>query len=54
MWNHPPSADELLTERYRSGWQPTPSPLRDGARVLGHAACLLRGSDTDQPVAGRV
>ncbi|HEY9436360.1 MAG TPA: hypothetical protein VI260_33305 [Blastocatellia bacterium] len=41
MWDHLPSADELLAARIAGGWQPTPSPLRDGERVLGHAACLL-------------
>ncbi|HQR33690.1 MAG TPA: hypothetical protein PLK30_13210 [Blastocatellia bacterium] len=41
MWDHRPSAEELLTVRIAEGWQPTVSPLRDGDQVLGHAVCLL-------------
>ncbi|HEY6402070.1 MAG TPA: hypothetical protein VI479_11715 [Blastocatellia bacterium] len=41
MWDHYPNADELLSARIAGGWRPTPSPLRDGAQILGHAACLL-------------
>jgi len=41
VWRHQPSADELLEDRLRRGWKPTPSMLRDGDRVLGHAACAI-------------
>ncbi|MGE0128390.1 MAG: hypothetical protein AB7U82_09950 [Blastocatellales bacterium] len=41
MWDHRPNADELLAARAAGGWRPTPSLLRDGDRVLGHAACLF-------------
>lgn len=41
VWDHRPNADELLAARIAVGWRPTPSPLRKGERVLGHAACLL-------------
>jgi hypothetical protein len=42
VWDHKPSADELLTRRVELGYAPTPSLLKDGAAVLGHAACLAR------------
>ncbi|HEX6625212.1 MAG TPA: hypothetical protein VF064_15980 [Pyrinomonadaceae bacterium] len=41
MWDHLPSADEILAGRLAAGWQPTPSALKDGDRVLGHAACAV-------------
>jgi hypothetical protein len=41
VWEHQPNADELLAERLRNGWRPTPSRLREGDRVLGHAACVV-------------
>jgi hypothetical protein len=40
VWDHRPSADELLAARLRDGWEPTPSDLQTGPTVLGHAACL--------------
>jgi hypothetical protein len=40
IWNHAPTADELLSTRMNEGWRPTPSSLQDGDRILGHAACL--------------
>lgn len=42
MWDHRPSADELLDERLAAGWQPQPSALQAGDAVLGHAACRIR------------
>ncbi len=39
-WDHLPTAAELLDGRVARGWTPTPSPMRDGPRVLGYAACL--------------
>jgi hypothetical protein len=41
VWTHQPSADELLADRLRRGGKPTPSMLRSGDRVLGHAACVI-------------
>jgi hypothetical protein len=34
-----PSADELLECRLAGGWAPVPTRLRDGEKILGHAAC---------------
>jgi hypothetical protein len=42
VWSQRPSADELLEWRVRDGWTPTKSLLKEGPRVLGHAACLVR------------
>ena len=41
VWNHQPSASELLDARFARGWKPTPSDLRDGERILGYAACAV-------------
>jgi hypothetical protein len=38
IWDHEPSADELLTRRLDQGWQPTPTATCDGDVVLGFAA----------------
>jgi hypothetical protein len=40
VWDHKPSADELLQRRLDHGWTPTESCVRVGPKVLGHAACL--------------
>jgi len=40
VWDHRPSADELLAARVAAGWQPTPTSTRDGEVVLGHACKL--------------
>ncbi|MFC1705887.1 hypothetical protein ACFL59_03580 [Planctomycetota bacterium] len=45
VWNHAPKRTELLAARLESGWSPTASPMRDGARVLGYAA---EGEKTDR------
>jgi hypothetical protein len=42
VWDHEPSADELLERRLAQGWSPTPTAMREGRVVLGHAACLAR------------
>ncbi|HWE37193.1 MAG TPA: hypothetical protein VG406_11555 [Isosphaeraceae bacterium] len=42
IWDHAPSPDELLDARLKRGWGPTPTALKDGPAVLGHAACLAR------------
>jgi len=39
VWDHRPTAKELLDARVAKGWQPTPTTLREGERVLGYAAC---------------
>jgi hypothetical protein len=39
VWDHRPSADELLDARLARGWQPTPTATRDGPQILGHAQC---------------
>jgi hypothetical protein len=41
VWQHRPTADELLQYRLANGWTPTPSEMVDGMRVLGHASCAL-------------
>ncbi|MEZ5427850.1 MAG: hypothetical protein R2747_16390 [Pyrinomonadaceae bacterium] len=41
VWKDRPDADRLLQNRLKNGWRPTPSSLKDGDRVLGHAACLV-------------
>jgi len=41
VWPHKPTADELLAQRLKDGWRPTPSRLQSGATILGHAACLV-------------
>lgn len=40
VWDHQPSAAELLERRLATGWTPTPSPVQGGPRILGYAACL--------------
>ena len=41
VWDHVPTANELLHCRLQSGWTPTASELRSGPQILGHAACLV-------------
>jgi hypothetical protein len=41
VWDHHPSAQELLDARLSEGWLPMESPVRSGGKILGHAACLL-------------
>jgi hypothetical protein len=41
VWDHHPSADELLNARLASGWRPRTSALQSGDVILGHAACRL-------------
>jgi hypothetical protein len=38
VWDHEPSAAELLARRIEQGWQPTATATRDGLVVLGFAA----------------
>jgi hypothetical protein len=46
VWDHRPTAQEILGKRLAAGWKPTPSHLKDGDVVEGHAACVFeaRGS----------
>lgn len=37
MWDHVPSADELLDARLAAGWLPTATGTVDGDVVMGHA-----------------
>ena len=41
MWDHDPDPNELLAVRLASGWRPTPSRLKTGDVVLGHAAAAV-------------
>lgn len=41
VWGHRPTAAELLEARVARGWEPTPTETRDGAVVLGYAACRV-------------
>jgi hypothetical protein len=41
VWDHAPTARELLDARLARGWRPTASPLKAGDRVLGYAACVV-------------
>lgn len=49
MWDHQPSAAQLLAERLRRGWKPTPSRLKTGDEVLGYAACAVTGAHRTPP-----
>jgi hypothetical protein len=37
VWKDRPDADELLNYRLKNGWKPTPSRLKEGDEILGHA-----------------
>jgi hypothetical protein len=41
VWENKPNADEVLRFRLKNGWTPTPSLLKDGEKVLGHAGCVI-------------
>ena len=49
VWDHLPSADELLEARLAEGWEPRPSLLKDGDRVVGHAACSVTSKTDREP-----
>jgi len=49
VWDHKPTADELLRRRLAEGWQPTESCVRTGPKILGHAACLTAPSTPAPP-----
>jgi hypothetical protein len=42
VWKHQPDADELLQNRLKNGWKPTPSSLKEGDKILGHAVCVVK------------
>lgn len=42
IWDHEPTAEELLSRRVAQGWCPTPTATSSGDEVLGFAACLRR------------
>jgi hypothetical protein len=46
VWDHRPTADELLDDRLARGWRATPTATVDGPRVLGHA-CQRPAAVTD-------
>ncbi|HNB71465.1 MAG TPA: hypothetical protein PLS70_10150 [Acidobacteriota bacterium] len=49
VWDHQPTGDELLALRLKQGWVPTPSRLKDGHQVLGHAAGCYHPSPSFDP-----
>jgi hypothetical protein len=46
VWDHRPTADEILADRLARGWKPTASALREGDVVVGHAACAAGKAST--------
>jgi hypothetical protein len=40
VWDHRPTADELLDARVAAGWTPVPTSTVDGDVVMGHACKL--------------
>jgi hypothetical protein len=42
VWDHQPTADELLDARLAAGWTPTPTGMVGGDQILGYAACRVR------------
>jgi hypothetical protein len=42
VWDHRPTADELLAARTAAGWTATPTATVDGEVVLGHACKLTQ------------
>jgi len=41
VWDHRPTAAELLEQRLASGWLPRPSLLKEGDVIEGYARCLV-------------
>ena len=41
VWDHLPTAREILDRRLENGWRPRPSLLKEGDVVEGFAACLF-------------
>jgi len=42
VWDKHPTTDDLLDYRISRGWHPTPSRLKEGDEVMGHAACVIK------------
>jgi hypothetical protein len=42
VWDHRPTADEMLDDRLARGWVPTPTGTVDGPVILGHANHIHR------------
>jgi hypothetical protein len=42
VWDHRPTADELLADRLAHAWTPTPTSTVDGPQILGHACRLSK------------
>jgi hypothetical protein len=50
--DHQPDANGLLQARLARGWRPTPSQLKEGERVLGYAACVVKDAWTRIQASG--
>jgi len=44
VWDHAPTADEMLDARLAAGWTPVPTATVDGEVILGHAACRVKST----------
>ena len=42
VWKNQPDADKILEFRLKNGWKPTPSLLKNGEKILGHASCMIK------------
>jgi len=49
IWDHRPTAAEILEQRLAGGWKPTASALKEGERVLGYAACAVSALQQSRP-----
>jgi hypothetical protein len=49
IWDHQPSAGELLDRRLERGWRPTPTATIEGDVILGYAACTSGRFDVPCP-----
>jgi hypothetical protein len=47
IFDHQPSAWELLDRRFERGWRPTPTATRDGDVILGYAACRVSNGSVE-------
>jgi hypothetical protein len=50
VWDHQPSADELLDARVAAGWIPTPTSTVDGDVIMGHACTRFGRCPPEIPV----
>jgi hypothetical protein len=51
VFDHRPTARELLERRLERGWRPTASQLRTGERVEGYAACVFEDPELGAKVS---